>query len=77
MLGTNAQKVAGSVCLMIAGDVNANGQVQNTDFVLIWKPEVGTAGYRTADFNLNGQVQNSDLIDCWKVNVGKGAQVPQ
>ncbi len=69
-------EVATGKFALITGDASANGQIQNDDKNDIWTPQLGTAGYRSADFNLNGQVQNDDKNDFWQGNLGKGTQVP-
>jgi hypothetical protein len=61
---------------MIAGDANADGNVDNTDKNDIWVPQAGTAGYLEADFNLNVDVDNVDKNDYWVPNAGGGSQVP-
>ncbi len=57
---------------MIAGDFDANSQVQNSDFNELF-PDLGIPGYRAGDLNLNGQVQNSDLQELLIPNLGRGA----
>jgi len=61
---------------MIAGDANANGQIQNNDSEDFWSIQNGQSGYKSGDFNLNGQVQNNDKESYWKPNNGRGSQVP-
>lgn len=63
--------------MLIAGDADGNGQVQNTDDVMTWMPQVGLQGYKGGDYNLDGQVQNSDRVFIWARNVGRGTAVPK
>jgi len=74
--GANAQKeLAPGVWGMVAGDGDANGQVNNADKNDVWKPTSGSSGYKAGDFTLNGQVDNVDKNDYWKVNSGRSSQV--
>ncbi|MFK7970457.1 MAG: HYR domain-containing protein [Bacteroidia bacterium] len=63
--------------MLVAGDADGNGQVQNTDDVMLWMPAAGKNGYQAADYNLDGQVQNSDKILIWTRNVGRGTAIPR
>jgi hypothetical protein len=80
--GTNAQNVTATslftngVRVMVGGDADFNGPVQNSDDVIWWSPQVGGSGYLRADYNCDGQVQNSDRVFIWSHNVGRGTQVP-
>jgi uncharacterized protein (TIGR02145 family) len=75
--GSNAHKeLTPGIWGMVAGDGDANGQVNNADKNDVWKPQSGLSGYRTGDFSMNGQVDNVDKNDLWKVNSGKSAQMP-
>ena len=62
---------------MAAGDLNANGYIDNLDKAQQWAPAVGLTGYLQSDANLDGQVQNQDKNDCIIRNLGKLAGVPQ
>lgn len=62
--------------LMYAGDGDGDGQIQNTDNVMQWMPNVGTTGYKGSDYNLDGQVQNTDMIFLWRPNAGRGSSLP-
>jgi uncharacterized protein (TIGR02145 family) len=74
--GANAQKqLAPGVWGMVAGDGDANGQVNNADKNDVWKPQSGSSGYKAGDFTMNGQVDNVDKNDYWKVNSGRSSQV--
>jgi len=74
--GANAQKeIISGIWGMIAGDGDANGQVNNADKNDVWKPQSGSSGYKSGDFSLNGQVDNVDKNDLWRVNSGKSSQV--
>jgi len=74
--GANGHKeVVPGIWAMIAGDGDANGQVNNADKNDVWKPQSGNSGYRSGDFSMNGQVDNVDKNDLWKINSGKSSQV--
>lgn len=73
---TATSVVAGGVHVMIGGDADFNGQIQNSDDVTHWAPFVGGAGYLKADYDCDAQVQNNDRVLVWAPNVGKGTQVP-
>lgn len=62
---------------MVAGDGNSDGQVNNPDKTIIWKPQTGSNGYKSGDFNMDGQVNNPDKNLFWAVNTGLGTQVPE
>ncbi|MFK7968842.1 MAG: HYR domain-containing protein [Bacteroidia bacterium] len=74
---SNTRIVKNGKALLYAGDADGNGQVQNTDDALEWKPKVGLGGYFPADYNLDGQVQNTDRVHIWTRNVGRGSAVPK
>jgi hypothetical protein len=80
--GTNPQNIVATtlissgVQVMIGGDADFNGQIQNEDDVNHWIPFVGGAGYLRADYDCNSQVQNNERVYIWFRNVGKGTQVP-
>ncbi|MFK7970609.1 MAG: PKD domain-containing protein, partial [Bacteroidia bacterium] len=74
---SSARKMVNGKALLYAGDADGNGQVQNTDNVMQWMPNVGTAGYKSSDYNMDGQVQNVDFIYLWVPNVGRGTPVPK
>lgn len=56
----------------IAGDVDGNGQIQNSDLLAIYT-SIGGNGYLVVDTNLNAQNQNSDVF-VTQPNVGKAQQ---
>lgn len=57
---------------MIAGDANADGQVDSRDKNDVWLIENSNAGYYVGDFNLDGQVNQYDKTLRWNANAGKG-----
>lgn len=57
---------------MPMGDIDANGQVQNSD-VNTTITQIGISGYNVYDADMNGQVQNSD-VNIILQNIGKGKQ---
>jgi hypothetical protein len=76
--GSNGHKeVSPGIWAMISGDGNADGQVNNSDKIEVWKVQSGNSGYKSGDFNMDGQVNNPDKIEKWKPNSGRSCQVPQ
>jgi hypothetical protein len=61
---------------MIAGDSDANGEVEPADKTNDWNQAAGKRGYLFPDLNLDGQADNLDKDDFWLPNVGKGSMVP-
>ncbi|HRX96656.1 MAG TPA: SGNH/GDSL hydrolase family protein [Bacteroidales bacterium] len=75
--GASAVKDNGSgIALMMAGDINADGTINNTDKLGAWDPEAGNVGYYSSDLNMNGEVSNVDKNEFWIVNFGKSSQIP-
>lgn len=58
---------------MYSGDVDRNGQVQNTDASLLIL-KLGTSGYLPEDLDMNSQVQNTDLTNKLRPHLGTGVQ---
>jgi len=61
---------------MIAGDGDANGEINLNDKSNVWVLQVGQEGYEYGDFNLDGQVDNPDKNDILINNIGTSSQVP-
>ncbi len=61
---------------MWGGDGNADGSVTALDFLDVWLPDNGNAGYLAADFNMDGQVTAFDFLTIWLVSNGQSTQVP-
>jgi hypothetical protein len=74
--GTDAQQHIGSVYAMYAGDVNGDGEIDDTDDTNLWISETGTSGYLPSDVNLDGQSNNIDKNDYWFNNEGIVTQIP-
>ena len=55
----SGQKEISGIAVMIGGDINADGDVNENDLSL-WKSAAGTAGYLSEDVNMDGQVNNPD-----------------
>ena len=71
--GSNALiEVINSIFALPAGNVNTNGQIQNTN-VSNTVLQLGISGYNIFDVDMNGQVQNAD-INIIRKNIGKGEQ---
>lgn len=58
---------------LVPGDVDQNGQVQNTDVTTL-SQSFGSPGYLSADTDMNGQVQNIDLQLRLTPSLGRGRQ---
>lgn len=71
--GINAVREVTGIYTMIAGDVDRNGEVQNTDIIQIM-PLLGQSGYMNEDVDLNGEVQNIDIQNHTLPNLGRGKQ---
>jgi len=61
---------------MIAGDGNADFQIDNEDKDDTWVSQEGFMGYQSADYNMDGLVDEADKTDKWEPNVGRGFNVP-
>mgnify|MGYP006306429621 FL=1 len=62
---------------MVGGDANADGVINNDDYVSGWKLKAGLSGYESSDFTLDNQVDNTDKNDIWLPNSGEGTQIPE
>jgi len=71
--GVNAVADLGGIFAMISGDVDSNGQIQNTDVNNI-RPQIGVSGYLNIDADMNGQVQNTDINQYIRPNLGRAIQ---
>ncbi len=71
--GINAVKSIGGNYTMIVGDIDQNGQVQNTDKSLTTS-KLGMPGYQIEDLDMDGQVQQADIDNFLIPNLGRGKQ---
>ncbi|MBN2172599.1 MAG: hypothetical protein JW731_00615 [Bacteroidales bacterium] len=62
---------------MYAGDMNADGTVDDSDHLLKWKIEAGRLDYLQSDVNMDGQADNKDKNDLWFINFGKEEILPE
>jgi len=62
---------------MIAGDYNADDEINPDDKTAGWMIQAGANGYNSADFNLSSEVNNPDKNDYWIINSGSNCQVPK
>lgn len=64
---------------MIAGDIDADGNVDYaSDLLIYWVPKFGLDGYYSEDINMNGTVDyNEDLLIYWVPNFGLLSQEPE
>jgi hypothetical protein len=75
--GGTAMKLVGTRYTLFGGDGNANGSVNATDKVVVWRPQNGSlGGYFSGDYNLDGNVNATDAVLIWRVNNGTLTQVP-
>ena len=70
------KQLSGGTYGMVSGDGDANGNIEISDKLNVWREQAGLAGYRSGDFNLNGQVANKDKNSFWSPNLGKGSMIP-
>jgi len=76
--GTNAQKNLGNgIYGMYAGDVNADGIVDDFDKELAWETDAGKSGYIPSDCNLDGQADNMDKNELWLENLNEFSKIPE
>jgi hypothetical protein len=69
----NGIKKTGQYVTIFSGDINQNGQVQNTDLNLVL-PKIGQAGYKMEDADMNGTVEQADIQVKMIPNLGRGKQ---
>jgi uncharacterized protein (TIGR02145 family) len=72
----NNQNDLGAVFGMIAGDLNADGSVNETDLTEKWIGDAGKTGYLMGDGNMDAHVNNLDKNDVWLPNFGKSKIFP-
>lgn len=72
----NGQKALTGAAAMVAGDENADGIVDITDYFPGWYNQFGFNGYNSADFNMDGIVDITDYFPVWYNNFGQSSQVP-
>jgi len=70
------KQLAGGICGMVAGDANADGEIDDAD-LLIWQVNAGKAGLNPANFSMDGEVDNIDKNGFWYPNRDKECQVPE
>jgi len=74
--GDNQSDLGGGKYGMIAGDLNADGTVNNVDLTEQWNTNVGKTGYFMGDGNMDAQVNNKDKNDTWYQNMGETEILP-
>lgn len=72
----SGQKDLGGYYGLYAGDANADGQINDSDY-LAWKTQAGEAGYKSTDLDMNGEVDNVDKDDMWFENRNVSSEVPE
>ncbi len=72
--GLNAvTQLANGKYAIYAGDVDGNGQTQNSD-INILSGSLGSSGYQAGDADMNGQIQNTDINSIVVPCIGKAEQ---
>ncbi|MBN3034885.1 MAG: carboxypeptidase regulatory-like domain-containing protein [Bacteroidales bacterium] len=61
---------------MVAGDGNADKQINNPDKLDVWQINAGSSGYLAGDYSMDGECNNTDKNGLWGPNTGSGTQVP-
>ncbi len=61
---------------VIAGDGNADGQINNSDKNESWFLQKDSTGYFSADYNMDGTVNFNDLTVLWRANGGRAHWMP-
>lgn len=73
-----AQKLINDKWVMIAGDANSDGLINEYDKSdSLWVEMTGYRGYHNFDLNQDGEVNNIDKNDFWLPNLDEGTQVPE
>ncbi|MEL6193639.1 MAG: dockerin type I domain-containing protein [Bacteroidota bacterium] len=77
--GDQSGKIVGDKRLMIAGDANGDGKIDEIDKIQLWRTQNGTSvneSSRAADFNLDGVINVLDKNEYWRVNNGAVENTP-
>jgi hypothetical protein len=61
---------------MFAGDMNADGVINQSDIISEWNLKAGFSGYLRGDIDLNNEINNKDKNNLWKPNFGIISQLP-
>jgi len=69
--GNNQSDLGGDKFGMIAGDLNADGTINEFDLEEQWNSNAGKTGYFMGDGNMDSQVNNKDKNDVWHPNKDK------
>lgn len=72
---TGVKEIEPGVWVMITGDGNADGTINNMDKLAEWESDAGNEGYLYGDYNLDGQVNNQDKDSYWLTNIGYVSQI--
>ncbi|MBN2174366.1 MAG: dienelactone hydrolase family protein [Bacteroidales bacterium] len=76
--GENAiTQLSGGYLGMVAGDLDANGEINQDDKDFLWSQNAGSTGYLQSDTNLDGQADNPDKNEFWLLNKNKTQQFPE
>ncbi|MEZ5083480.1 MAG: hypothetical protein R2750_08530 [Bacteroidales bacterium] len=70
-------QLSGGFLGMIAGDLNADGIIDDSDKNTNWNSNAGNSGYLQTDANFDGETDNLDKNDEWLNNINKSSQVPE
>jgi hypothetical protein len=75
--GSNQNTLAPGIFGMIAGDLNADGTINEDDIILNWNESAGEPGYNQSDVDLDSQTDNIDKNALWFWNQGKFVILPE
>lgn len=70
------KELTGNLWGIMAGDGNADGQINNVDKNEVWFPVKDSTGYFSGDYNLDGEVNIDDIELKWTSNAGKAHWIP-
>jgi hypothetical protein len=73
----SGQKLVNGKAVMIAGDSDGSGIVEENDKSTYWENSVGIKEYIGSDLNLDTEIDNVDKNDFWLPNYNSGSQVPE
>ncbi|MCD4732233.1 MAG: hypothetical protein K8R74_16630, partial [Bacteroidales bacterium] len=63
---------------MVAGDINADGTIDQVDNTNGWATEAGEEGaYQGSNLYIDGQIDNLDKNELWVPNINMSSQVPE
>jgi len=70
------KQISGDKWVIMGGDGNVDGQINNGDKYEVWMEQQGNSGYYSGDFNMDGTVDQFDLDKIWEINSGSSHWIP-